>query len=103
MKFETKEKKVNGVLEIGDKEFNYTAYPMGLDLMIKLAKAQKTEDQILFLELIKEYFDENIEFEKGFLNNPKEEVKQILDRSGKLVDFVTMVWDELGKQEEKKD
>ena len=103
MKIEIKEQNIKGTLEINDKKYNYIAYPLGLELTTKLLKAQKLNDQLLFLEVIGEYFDKNIEFEKNFLSNPKEEVKQLLDRSGELANFVTKIWDELGKQKEVKD
>ena len=93
--------KVNGIrgeLELEEVKYTYTAYPPTLSVTKLLIEAQKKEDQFVYIEALEKYFDECIEFDKQMFKNVKDEVKKELERSGKFVEFINYVMEEVGKQ-----
>jgi len=97
-KVENKIKGVRGSLELEKEIYEYTAYPITGDVLKIMIKAQRDEDELASLEALDKYFDECIEFDKKGFKSPKPEIRKMLDRSGKLYEFVNYVIDEVGKQ-----
>jgi len=97
-KVENKVKGVRGSLELENETYTYTAYPITSDVMKMLIKAQRDEDELASLEALDKYFEECIEFDKKGFKNPKPEIRKMLDRSGKLYEFINYVIEEVGKQ-----
>ncbi|WP_281950277.1 hypothetical protein [Nitrosophilus kaiyonis] len=103
MKINIDEKVIAGEIEIGDDKFEYKAYPPSLEISIMFMEAQDEEDTKKLLKAMDKYYEECIEFDGIFGKKTKEKVRKILERSGKLIDFVNEVINEVGKQNEPKD
>jgi len=99
---DTKKVGIKDEVKVDGEIYKYKAYPMSVELQLKMLEAQENENQVLLLKTLIEYFDKCIEFERVGFKDPKEKVKAALNNTGELFNFINEALEKVGKQAQEK-